>query len=297
MWTEELKLKEINLFLDLVKTSSVRELARQRSLQPGQVSKGIRSLEQKLGVTLVERSAQGIRLTPIGTDLVPYLENMQRLQESLAGALSTEKEAPTLTFASTSYFSTHFLPTVFSKFGGEKFKLRLVDLPPAQFVPVGLRGAFQVCVHSQDLDWPKTWTSIQVGELHWNLYARKDHPLLEKPTLREVTRYPFVFPIYWTQEGYRYGNDQCPLPISKRIRGVETTTATAACEIVSQTEQLGFLPELVMRQSVKRGEAVAVPISSWKPVTQPVYLTVKNDQLKQHTFERIQALCRAHLDQ
>ncbi|MEQ1878567.1 MAG: LysR family transcriptional regulator, partial [Bdellovibrionia bacterium] len=133
MWTEELKLKEINLFLDLVKTSSVRELARQRNLQPGQVSKGIRALEQKLGVTLVERSAQGVRLTPIGTDLVPYLENMQKLQESLAGALSTEKEAPTLTFASTSYFSTNFLPSVFGDMKNEKFKVqmfRFVDVLP-----------------------------------------------------------------------------------------------------------------------------------------------------------------------
>ncbi|HEX4922883.1 MAG TPA: LysR family transcriptional regulator, partial [Bdellovibrionales bacterium] len=112
MLIEDLRLKEINLFLELVKTNSVRELARQRNMQPGQVSKWIRGLEVKLGQTLLERSAQGIRLTPAGLELIPYFENLPKFQDKLAGALTSETEAPLLAFASTSYFTTHLLPCV-----------------------------------------------------------------------------------------------------------------------------------------------------------------------------------------
>ncbi|HEX4925339.1 MAG TPA: LysR substrate-binding domain-containing protein, partial [Bdellovibrionales bacterium] len=165
----------------------------------------------------------------------------------------------------------------------------------AQFVPVALRGAFQVCVHTQELDWPRTWSSEQVGYLRWHLCARKDHPVFEKPGAREVAKYPFVFPVYWTQEGFRYGSDQCPLPMAKRVRGVETTTAAAAAEIVRQSDHLAFVPELAVRPYLQRGELMIVPVTSWRPVAQPVFLSVKNDVVKQSVFERLQVLCRKEL--
>jgi DNA-binding transcriptional LysR family regulator len=174
-------------------------------------------------------------------------------------------------------------------------RVRMMDLAPSQFIPVALRGAFQFCIHLQDLDWPKTWTSVPIGHLKWMLCCRKNHPLVSKPVLREALKFPFVYPVYWTSEGVRYGQDHCPLPINKRIIGHETTTALSARELVRTTDHIGFLPELVLRQSLARDEIETVEIPSWKPVQQTVYLSVKNDVVKQKTFEEIRKICHSEL--
>jgi DNA-binding transcriptional LysR family regulator len=295
--TEDLKLREINLFLELSETKSVRELARQHNLQPGHLSKMIRSLEQKLGFILMERSNSGIRLTAKAAEILPFLRDFHTLQTRLEGAVSEVQQEEVLSFASTSFFSTHFVPEAVAKLSSRHpgLRLRMIDLPPSLFIPVGLRGAFQFCIHLGDLDWPKTWTSTQVGLLRWHLCCRAGHPLVSKPSAKEALKYPFVYPVYWTHEGIRYGDDHCPIPIGKRVRGHETTTALSAREMVRETNHIGFLPELVIRQSVARGELETITIASWKPVKQPVYLSVKNDSVKQRAFEEIRGICRQQL--
>ncbi len=293
---ESLKLKEIGLFLDLVKIKSIRGLARQRGELPGQVSKGIRSLEIKLGHSLIQRSSLGIALTAYAVEILPILESIRDCQQKLDSQVERSNKLTNLSFATTSFFSSHFLPQILGSLEKSDINCQIVDLPPNQFLPVGLRNGFDICIHLQDLEWPRTWTSVMVGKIQWQLCARKDHPLGKTPNLKNILSYPFVYPIYWTNEGLRYGDDRFPIAIKKRLKGFETSTATSAIEVVARTNQLGFLPHLVTQPLVKQKRIQILNVPGHKAVEESVYLTVKSDVIKQQRFEELKKACSKLLE-
>lgn len=290
----DIKLREVELFLNLLQTKSVRELGRQFNMQPGQVSKWIQSLERKVGCALIERSATGIQPTARALELIPHFEKLQDLQDELSGLKDDTKGHATMTFASASFFSTHLIPSLVKSMidTREDVRVRVLEVSPNQFIPAAMRGAFDYCLHSQVLDWPGTWSTVEVGSILWQVYVRKGHPVLKNPTMKELLKYQFVTPVYWTNEGARYGDDEFPVPLKERKRGHETATAASAAEILKVTDQISFIPDIVGGKGVDRGELSVVKIPSWKPVRKPVFLSVKNTTVKQRDFEWIQRVCR-----
>lgn len=293
---DSIRFKDLHLLNEVLKTKSLREQARKLGTSPGQISKTVKSLEKKLGVQLLNRSLRGIEITAEGSDLLPHLEEMLSLRESLRGEIKKAAKDELFCVASTSFISTHLLPQTFAQFQtlAPSGRFRLVDLPPSQFVPVGLRNGFQICIHIDPLEWPRTWTSIEVGDVKWELYCRAGHALGKRPTQESVLHYPFVYPVYWSDQGIRFGDDGCPLPIRKRVRGYETATATAAAEVVRHSDQLGFLPNLVMQPLLNQRLVRKISLPAWKPVKRTVYLTVKND-VKQSVFLKLKDLLQRNL--
>ncbi|MCC2679094.1 MAG: putative transcriptional regulator [Pseudobdellovibrio sp.] len=293
---EDIKIKEIKVFMELLKTGSVRAVARQRDDHAGQISKIIVGLEKKVGFKLIERSNFGIQPTARALELLPLFDDIQKSEEDIRSSFTT-KEKDILSFAANFFLASHLLPQVFSAF--EKpfptQRLRLLDLPPSSFLQVALRNGFQICLHTGDHEWPKTWSSTKVGDIHWILCAGKKHPVLEKTTLKEVLKYPFIFPVYWTDQGIVYGKDNFPQIGHQRIRGHETATAVSALEIIRRTEQLGFVPEIVARPFLKTGEVVQIELSAVKTVKQPVYLSVKNDRISQKMYKWLIETCEKEL--
>lgn len=283
----DIKLREIELFLNLVKTRSIRELGRQTNLLPGQVSKWIQSLENKLGYSLIERSASGIQPTARALELIPLFEKIQGVQEALAGQLEEQKESQ-YAFAASSFYSTHLIPLLVREMvtthAHKDIRIKIIDLAPTHFIPAALRGAFEYCLHSQELDWPQTWTTQEVGALNWNIYARHGHPVAKNSSQKNLLKYPFITPIYWTPDGTRYGDDQCPIPFNKRLKGHETATAASASELIKFTDHLAFLPELVVKSGLLSGEIVEIE-APWRVVRKRLFLSVKNTTVKQSEFE------------
>lgn len=293
----EIKLKEINLILDLVEAGGVRELSRQQGLSPGKISKWVHSIETKLGLSLFDRTSRGITMTPDAETLLPSLKKMQKTYLDLKLGAKNSEAPRELTFATTSFFSTHVLPDLFQNIRPDiaDTRFRLIDLAPNQLMPVAMRGGFQMAVHIGDLDWPKTWVSQHIGEVTWRLYCRKDHPTSGSNQLSKILKYPFVYPFYWTPEGLKYGSDNCPLPIKERTMGDLTATATSAVEVVIRSDQFGFLPDVAARPAYERGELDIKTIRGWPPVSRPVYLSVKADMITKRLFESCAQNLRAHL--
>ncbi|MES2965462.1 MAG: LysR family transcriptional regulator [Bdellovibrionota bacterium] len=294
---DSLRLKDVALFLDLAKTGSIRELARQRGESPGQISKAIRSLEVRLGHPLLRRSAQGVSLTPYATEISSAMEGIRRQQERLEGLSRESAHQKHLSIATTSFLSSHMAPSLLGDLSRHEpdVHFRLIDLAPNQFIQVALRGGFEICLHLSALDWPRTWTSIEVGKVEWQIVCRRGHPLAKKPTLKEILEYPFVYPIYWTSEGLRQGDDNFPLAIRKRHRGIETATALSAAHVVAHTDQIAFLPHLVVREMVEHDVLRVLSPTGHKPVAQPLFLSVKSDAMKQKSFSWLKERCEALL--
>ncbi len=288
-----IKIKEVQWFIELMNAGSVRELARRKSVQPGQVSKVIKSLEKKVDTILFERSISGVHLTLEGRKILPALQELIYAGEKIEALRSKQGEefSKQLTVASTSFLTTNVVSKLISNpiFDKKKYRFTLINLVPDDFVQTGILGGFDLCFHVGSVDWPKTWHSQKIATLGWSLYARKKHPIHDKPTERHALKYPFVFPVYLSKEGLFEGNDLCPVPRAKRTIGHQTTTARSAFEIIQETDHLAFLPEVIATNR----KVEKVMIKSWPKVTKNIYATVKEDLVQKKDFDKmIELFCK-----
>lgn len=285
----DIKMKEILMFVELARTQNMRELSRKTGVGPGQISKLIKSLEHKTQMKLIERSPKGVRLAPEAKDSLSHFEKIYQQHLQFQQASVPETNSQVLNFAATSFLSTHVIPSVISQlnFDQEQFRFRVFELSPDEFTTVGLRSGFDFAIHVDTLNWPKTWYSEKMGNVRWGLYAKADHSLDGTVNQTEVLRFPFVYPAYWSGNGIQLGEDGCPVPYSKRIKGHETATAQAALQILAQTQQLAFLPDLLASSYIDLGLIKPLSVKGWKEVSKPLYFSVKNDLVKKSLFDRL----------
>lgn len=284
----DLRIKDARLILDLARLGSVRELSRKTGISPGQLSKQVRLVENRLGERLIERSPQGVRLTSRASDFLPFLNDIVQAGENLVDQI--KHEAPgAITCASSSFLASHLLPSALAK---EKnphsdLRLRLLEFPPDQLLPLGIRNVFQVCLHMDKKDWPGTWVTEPLGEVSWMLVCRSGNPALKAKTVEQLTEYPFIYPIYWSGQEVFYGDDSFQLSRRKRIIGHETTTAVSALQLVLNSLQLSFLPDIIMRDHLQSGAIKQIKIKGLKVQKKVVYLSVKADSVKNHIFTQL----------
>ncbi len=289
--TANIRLGEMEMLLGLVELGSVRDLARKTQLSPGNISKQIRALEKKLKTQLLDRSPQGVKPTAEASRLLPYLRQILDLRLAMASDPISFQADEFYSIATSSILGSTILPSVLSAFeiGPKSIRFRLLEMPPNQFLPLAMRGGIQICLHSEDIDWPGTWTTVPVGELEWGLYARRGHSLSDRSSPSVVKQHAFVYPAYWTEAGIRQGDDLCPVPIGKRILGSETATAATAIEVVAKTDQIGFFLKTAAREMVKRKQIREIKVSGWPKVKRTLYLSVKSELVQQSTFSLFQS--------
>jgi LysR family transcriptional regulator, hydrogen peroxide-inducible genes activator len=292
----QLRLQDLEVFLEVIRARSVREAARRLKLTPGQVSKSVQSLEKKLGHKLFQRSRSGVMLTSLGNELMTIAREIMNSSGKIENLLSGKKKTKLqsyLTMASTSFLNVHLLSPVISDLAEKagEYSFRILDLAPDQMAQVGMRGGFDLCVHYGEIGWPKTWVTEFIGFSPWVLCCRIDHPLSRKASLSQVLEYPFVVPIYWTQEGLARGNDQFPVSFSKRKLGFETSTALSVTPILEATNQLAFLPEVLVRSMVTGKRLKIIDAEGVAKVQKSVYVSARADSVPNTLFTDFCKLC------
>lgn len=277
---DDIKLGEISILVEALKCRTLNELSRRNQSSPGQISKQIQRIERKTGRSLLVRNNQGVQATAELRALLPIFEQFVSLKDQISGDQRFAEE--TLSIATSSFLAEHLLPLILKDFDFQG-SVRVLEIPTHETISHGIKSHFTVCLHTQTLNWPQTWTSHQVGELAWSLYSRADHPLALLKDVKEsdILKYPFVVPVHWEGEGFSFGNDLCPIPLSRRRKGHEVNRAGTAMELIKVSQQIAFLPNI----AVKEESSLTKIKASWRPVFVPVYLSVKSDRVKQKQFE------------
>lgn len=115
------------LFLQVVESRSLSKAAQRSHIALAAASRRIASLEEILGVTLLDRSSRGVKPTLAGMALAPHarqiLQNVERLNAELAEYASGVKGRIRL-HANTSAL-TQFLPTQLAAFAAKYPDIRL----------------------------------------------------------------------------------------------------------------------------------------------------------------------------
>jgi DNA-binding transcriptional LysR family regulator len=149
---ENLKLKDLEIFEEVARAQSIREVARRRQTTSGQISKAVQNLEKILGVRLFKRSVRGVLLSAQGTELrtlvAEILESGEKIQGLVSGKNKT-KLGKTWAIAGTSFLNTHFTTPLICRLAPQwpGIHFRFLDMTPDQMVGLGCVGV---------LKWPFT---------------------------------------------------------------------------------------------------------------------------------------------
>jgi hypothetical protein len=110
---------------------------------------------------------------------------------------------------------------------------------------LALLGVVDCLVHFEEFDLPQSWhTQTLIAEVPWKIHASQNHFLSNEATLAEVLKVPFVVPSVWTGREITTIDDGFSVPWSQRVRGLEAQTALLALQIVENSDQIAFLPEI-----------------------------------------------------
>jgi DNA-binding transcriptional LysR family regulator len=284
----QISLHDLEMFLEVARTQSIRETARRSGIEAGQVSRLLKRLEGKIGSRLLERNASGVSLTQQGSTAVRAAEAILREAGELAAIGRGEQAESTRVYGigSASFLCARLLSQIVGELAMKENgpSVRLIDVAPDQMISLALKGAFDMAMHVAPLDWPRSWQVEEVGEMRWHLYARKDLGVPSRCSVQSLKKYAFIYPVYWTNEGLIEGNDQCPLRLNQRKAGIATSTAETALAVLKASDQLAFLPEILAREAVESGEISAITVREWKPVVKPLYLAVRSDVVPNRLF-------------
>ncbi|MDN7491680.1 transcriptional regulator [Burkholderia sp. AU31652] len=102
-------LQALRTFVEVGQRGSIKAAAEALHVTPGAISQQIRLLEDRLGVTLFERTRQGLRLTEAGTSVHPSLRDAFARIDAAVETLEASKGRRTLTVSTVATFAASWL--------------------------------------------------------------------------------------------------------------------------------------------------------------------------------------------
>ena len=107
----DMNLQKYLAFLKTVEYGSITKAAEVLSYSQSGISRMIQDIEKEWGLSLLERSRGGVRLTSDGTKLLPHMQSLCKEYEELKGM-----ESGLIRIGTFSSVATHWLPNIIREF-------------------------------------------------------------------------------------------------------------------------------------------------------------------------------------
>jgi DNA-binding transcriptional LysR family regulator len=246
-----LKLRHLILIVQIEEAGSLAGAAEALHVTQPVVTRGLREVEDLLGVDLFDRGRRGVTPTQFGDSLLVHaraviaqLRQADRQIEQLARA-----DLGTVTVGTHLAGSNVLLPRSIASLKQEHPQLTVVvrEGPPDALQAALLAGDCDLVVGRLTGGAPTTVVQHMLYREPIRVVARKGHPAarLHEPTLAELAQYPWVFPISQTtlrrELEEAFVHEGVELPVNR----VECTTILTLRELVVSMDALAVLPELI----------------------------------------------------
>jgi len=258
-----MELRQLNTFRMVASTLNFSRAAEVLGYVPSNVTMQIKALEEELGVRLFDRLGKQLVLTTAGKRFLTYTHSvLDKLDEARSVVHDNEKMSGTLTISANEVLCAYRLPVVFRLFRSRHPEVRLIfrSVPNQHLKQTLFDGTADIVFM---LDEPILSTGLEVEpilEETFCLFAAPDHRLAKQSSL---TLEDFHGEVFLTNEKgctYRTMFDR-----SFERKGIDTITylefqnAEAIKQCAISGIGIAFLPEVVTRAEVERGELVSLP--------------------------------------
>jgi DNA-binding transcriptional LysR family regulator len=245
-------------------------------------------LESLLKVKIITTSSKGFILTPDGLRMSQIADQILVQAEQLNQFSSNDKDQKTLhTIGGRGYLN--LMAT--EKFSScpdilKSARLRFLDLAPNEVIQLAVMGILDSIIHFENYDLPASWmTQTLRADIPWKLHVRKSHPLLKKNEIdiSDVLKFPFVISTSWNGREISMNEDGFPYSWTQRQKGLEAQTALMALQIVSNTDQIVFLPE-IFSDLVSTEKITTIEPIDFVPMKKNLFISVHTSRVSIKLF-------------
>lgn len=175
-----MNIRDLRYFTVLVDEKSFTKAAQKCGVSQPTLSTQIRKLEEKIGATLVERSSQGVILTPVGQEILEYARNIIDKAEAIQRFADRARDphSGTYTLGLFPTLGPYLLPQVMGRIQEElpNITLRLVEEKTELLEQMLMRGEIDgIVVGDKPLDDRLIATELFTEDFVFASTA--DHPL------------------------------------------------------------------------------------------------------------------------
>ncbi|MGQ7248418.1 LysR substrate-binding domain-containing protein [Halomonas sp. V046] len=267
-----LETKWLEDFVALSNTRSFSASARQRHVTQPAFSRRIRSLEQAVGVTLVDRSTTPIDLTPQGQLFLVTARNIvEQLTESLGHLRGLAMANEALDIVAAHSLALSFFPPWISRLqkGVGELPTRLLAMNVGEAIHVLREGncdlmlAYYDPYASMQLD-AEVFPSFSIGQVKMIPVCVPDDEGAPRFPLDGKESIPYLA---YTQGAFLGRSVRMLLkndPARMRLRTVyETAMAEGLKGMVMQGVGMAWIPDFCLRQELKEGRVVRAAGDAW----------------------------------
>ncbi|WP_394186804.1 LysR family transcriptional regulator [Metabacillus halosaccharovorans] len=258
-----MELRQLYTFQTVATTLNFSRAAEALNYVPSNVTMQIKALEEELDVRLFDRLGKQLVLTTAGKRFLTHVQDiLNKMEEARSVLHDNEILSGTLTISANEVVCAYRLPDVFKLFRSRHPGVRIIfrSVPNQLLKQTLFEGTSDVAFI---LDEPIRSTGLATEpmmEETFRFFAAPDHPLVKQHVLQLEDFHEEVFLINEKGCPYRTMFDR----IFKkgdidRISSLEFQSAEAIKQCAISGIGIAFLPEIVTKVEVERGELVALP--------------------------------------
>ncbi|PKQ90775.1 LysR family transcriptional regulator [Paenibacillus sp. BGI2013] len=258
-----MEIRQLKTFWTLASTCSFSQTAELLSYVPSTITMQIKSLEEELGVKLLDRLGKKVVLTDAGQQFLPYATKILNDVEEAKCISSQHGElAGTVVIGADEVLCAYLLPALFKRFRADYPGVRLLFRPlSGQELKSSLREGHADVVFVLD-------EQINSKDLHseflkdetFQMVASPDHMLASRSVLVIDDFHKQHFLLTEKNCSYRTYFDQS---ITKKGADALTELEFHSVEAIKQCVVAGLgialLPEMALKKELSDGEVVALP--------------------------------------
>ncbi|WP_419892497.1 LysR family transcriptional regulator [Paenibacillus xylanexedens] len=258
-----MEIRQLKTFWTLASTCSFSQTAELLSYVPSTITMQIKSLEEELGVKLLDRLGKKVVLTDAGQQFLPYATKILNDVEEAKCISSQHGElAGTVVIGADEVLCAYLLPALFKRFRADYPGVRLLFRPlSGQELKSSLREGHADVVFV--LDEPINSKDLQSELLKdetFQMVVSPDHMLASRSALVIDDFHKQHFLLTEKNCSYRTYFDQS---ITKKGADALTELEFHSVEAIKQCVAAGLgialLPEMALKKELSEGEVVALP--------------------------------------
>lgn len=293
---EKLRVKDLYILSQLPFSHSIRELSRQLSLDPQNLTKRIAYIEDVLGERVMERSPSGITLNEFGFKVMEHVNEALGSLKKIEQGIKEETPVESLRFCSRAYLVDFFIdyvrPDIREKFPETFFEF--MDSSPELTERAARKGFLDLAISFGDVILGDNWRKTKVGEIDWGFYVRPGHPLLNKGPIDDFEKFEVLGFSYFDSD--RVVNRPSDfIKDFNGVRGDSVENSRYSIKVAQQSNSIAYLPVISAWDEIENGELVSLDVEGFEGASRSVYLHSNVDTVKMKTVKLLESSLKENL--